>query len=229
LLEKIVMKTKSLPLLILLTLLFSSCSYNFSLQKRRYGKGYYFSKNTQQSKTHEGLRKIDVISDEKNVTLQHLAVTECDKSKSDRMDRPSIRVSFPEKGQSAQIDFRNLAPHQPAQEMSEKKLLTSASTSPFFPRQHVSKPLSLQKSSLPHRKTNHQPYPYFLNNCGGMNIFMAMGILSGLISLILALIYLAILFNVIGSIGFGSFGLALLLIFLVAAIIFAAILIINSD
>ena len=188
----------------------TSCGGKYSIQKRRYSKGYYIAHSGQQKTTQERTAQ----------TGKALAVSKKEAGKTkDVTDQGDVlvihQIASPKKHEQKLVE-RKEEVYVSAQKKSNK-------TAEEYKPVHSEKFNSLfveKKSKL------HPPYQYGYNSGGGMGAWGIIGAISSLISLIVVLIYLALWIDAITA---GAYTPALIggivliaIVFIVAAIFVAA-------
>jgi hypothetical protein len=195
-------------LLIIPAILLFSCANKFSIQKRKYNKGFYVASNGKKgvpSKkgSESTLELITKTSDSAKEIAIEETVTSTAGERSDLSvsTEPAVKkvITASAHKKAAVVTTPSIRPVQIEQNASVKRDASSSSKKPL----------------------------YELFNGGGF--YAIFGILSAIISLIFAIIYLAILFNAFSGAGFGIGGVLLVVGVIIVAAIIIGVLIVNSD
>ncbi|MBK9284288.1 MAG: hypothetical protein IPM51_08180 [Sphingobacteriaceae bacterium] len=185
------------------SLFLASCAGKYSLQKRKYNKGYYFA--------HSGRT---------NNTLKKSEPEKQNKNKKELIESVPAEVMVLHKEAESQ---KNSIP-QPIKK--EQKLLAVAKAKLAEPLKAYQLKHHNQFHSLyNNQKVKHPPYQYGYAN-GGMGVWGIIGAISSIISLIFLFIYLAIMFDAVTGGAFTTAiitGFAILAVILIIAVIAVAV------
>lgn len=190
-----------------------SCSSKFNLQKRRYNKGYYFG-----------------INSGKNSASSTLAHNEPKKEKSAASDVAEAKKNIysepalvDRENPDLQVTAKYTGKHQVTQATREKRGSTVLIKN--LPYKDIAlaytKNLSYKASKLT------KPYDYFGGS--GLGLFGLIGIISGIISFIVLLVYLFLILSSLGLLASSTDILLIFVVILIVGIIVGVVILANSD
>lgn len=194
-----------------LTLFLFSCSSKFSLQKRKYNRGYYLGIASKKNKPVP-----------QTLTVNDYIGNEVIRKKSELENKKENSMSIPEKPDLKQhVKAEKIINIFTANATKKRTLSLIANSKSIKELNHY--------QTLPAHPQKYNTTPPFDTFGSGMGIFSVFGIISGIVSFIVLIIYLLFLFSTIGL--FTSFINALWIVglLILVAIIIGLVVLSNSD